>query len=184
MMRTLLLIVGGAALAAALLRRFAGGFVRGNPQVMTGIAVAGLLLVAVAAMRGMQPRLLADPGGVAVVLAVAFAINIALQVMGTLMFVWAGAAEALTAGLVGGNRNVTLAWAAAGMGLPAETELALAMCVFPIFMLPALFRWLIPRPAALFRQRPAVATVGASVIPASGAGLTGAERAAASASGD
>ena len=140
-------------MSAALLRRFAGGFVRGNPQVMTGIAVAGLLLVAVAAMRGMQPRLLADPGGVAVVLAVAFAINIALQALGTLLFVWAGAAEALTAGLVSGNRNVTLAWAAAGMGLPAETELALAMCVFPIFVLPALFRWLIPRPAALFRRR-------------------------------
>jgi hypothetical protein len=32
-------------------------------------------------------------------------------------------------------------------------ELALAMCVFPIFMLPALFGWLIPRPAALFRGR-------------------------------
>jgi ACR3 family arsenite transporter len=125
--------------------------------------VAGLLLVAVAAMRGMQPRLLADPGGVAVVLAVAFGINVALQALGTLLFAWAGAAEALTAGLVGGNRNVTLAWAAAGMGLPAETELALAMCVFPIFMLPALFRWLIPRPAALFRRRPA-----AQAIPASG----------------
>ena len=116
MMWTLLLIVGGAALSAALLRRFAGGFVRGNPQVMTGIAVAGLLLVAVAAMRGMQPRLLADPGGVAVMLAVAFAINIALQALGTLLFLRAGAAEALTAGLVSGNRNVTLAWAAAGMG--------------------------------------------------------------------
>jgi BASS family bile acid:Na+ symporter len=162
MMWTLLLIVGGAALSAALLRRFAGGFVRGNPQVMTGIAVAGLLLVAVAAMRGMQPRLLADPGGVAEVLAIAFGINVALQGLGTLLFVWAGAAEALTAGLVSGNRNVTLAWAAAGMGLPAETELALAMCVFPIFMLPALFRWLIPRPAALLRRRPVAPAIAVS----------------------
>ena len=49
------------------------------------------------------------------------------------------------------------------MGLPAGTELALAMCVFPIFMLPALFRWLIPRPAALLRRRiatPAIAVSG------------------------
>lgn len=163
MMRVLLVIVGGAAAAAMLLRRFAGGFVCGNPQVMTGIAVAGLLLVAVAAMRGMQPRLLADPGGAAAVLALAFGINIALQALGTLLFLRCGASVALTAGLVSGNRNVTLAWAAAGYGLPFDTEIAMAMCIFPIFMLPALFRWLIPQPAELFQR------IEPMTVPAAGA---------------
>lgn len=156
MMANAAAIVLGAALASILLRRFAGGFVRANPQVMTGVAVAGLLLVALASMRGMQPLLLEEPGRVLGVLAVAFAINIALQGLGALLFAGAGPMAALTAGLVCGNRNVTLAWAAAGTGLATDTELGLAMCVFPIFMLPALFRWLIPDPAGLFaRLRPA-----------------------------
>ena len=150
MMLNCVAIVGGAALAATLIRRFAGGFVRANPQVMTGVAVAGLLLVALASMRGMQPLLLADPARVLGVLALAFAINMALQVLGAAIFGAAGAVAALTAGLVSGNRNVTLAWAAAGTALPQDTELGLAMCVFPIFMLPALFRWLVPDPARLF----------------------------------
>jgi len=152
MMRALVLIVGGAAASALLLRRFAGGFVQANPQVMTGIAVAGLLVVGVAAMRGMQPLLLGDPLAVGQLFVLAFVLNIGLQALGALLFLRWGPVVALTAGLVSGNRNVTLAWAAAGMALPAPTELGLAMCVFPIFMLPALFHWLIPDPEAVCRR--------------------------------
>jgi len=48
---------------------------------------------------------------------------------------------------VSGNRNVTLAWAAAGAGLLNHpgVELYLAMSVLPIFMLPAPSRWLVRR---------------------------------------
>jgi hypothetical protein len=63
------------------------------------------------------------------------------------LFTPSGRLRALTVGLVSGNRNVTLAWAAAGPGLMAypEVELFLAMSVFPIFMLPALSRWPVTR---------------------------------------
>ena len=141
----LLLIVGGACLCAALLRRFAGRFVKQNPHAMTGVAVLGLILVAVGAMRGMQAHFLAHPAAVASVLALAFLVNAGFQVLGAALFAASGRLRALTVGLVSGNRNVTLIWAAAGAGLAEqpEAELYVAMSVFPIFMLPAATAWLL-----------------------------------------
>ena len=134
----LLVIVGGACLGAALLRRFAGRFVAANPHAMTGVAVLGLILVAVGAMRGMQGYFLAHPAEVAYALLLAFAVNAGFQALGAALFAGSGALRALTVGLASGNRNVTLAWAAAGAGLAGqpEVELYLAASVFPIFMLP------------------------------------------------
>lgn len=142
MAERLVLIVGGACLGAALLRRCAGRLVAENPHAMTGIAVLGLILVAVGAMRGMRGMFLAHPQEVAQVLVLAFAVNAGFQVLGTALFAAAGMQRALTVGLVSGNRNVTLAWAAAGASLMGQeqVELYLAMSVFPIFMLPALTR--------------------------------------------
>ena len=139
----LVLIVGGACLCATLLKRYAGDFVTRNPHAMTGVAVVGLILVAVGAMRGMQRYFLEHPVEVAGTLALAFLVNAGFQVLGAVLFARLGHLRALTVGLVSGNRNVTLAWAAAGPGLMAypQVELYLAMSVFPIFMLPALSRW-------------------------------------------
>ena len=39
-------------------------------------------------------------------------------------------------GLVSGNRNVTLAWAAGGFILPAPAQEYLAACVIPVLALP------------------------------------------------
>lgn len=142
MAERLLLIVGGACACATLMRRYSRTFVTENPHAMTGIAVAGLILVAIGAMRGMRSYFLAHPREVAGYLAIAFAVNFGFQVIGTLLFARVGRMRALTVGLVSGNRNVTLAWAAAGtsvIGHP-QVELYLAMSVFPIFMLPALTR--------------------------------------------
>lgn len=139
----LVLIVGGACLCATLLKRYAGDFVTRNPHAMAGVAVIGLILVAIGAMRGMQRTFLDHPAEVAGTLALAFLVNASFQVLGAALFVSSGRLRALTIGLVSGNRNVTLAWAAAGPGLVAhpQVELFLAMSVFPIFMLPALTRW-------------------------------------------
>lgn len=143
----LMVIVGGACAAATLLRRHARKFVYGNPHAMTGIAVLGLVLVAVGAMHGMQDMLRADTVQVAFYLLVALLANIGLQVLGTLLFASASRTRALTIGLVSGNRNVTLIWAAIAPGLAAhpKVELYLAMSVIPIFLLPAPSRWLIGR---------------------------------------
>jgi predicted Na+-dependent transporter len=142
MAQRLVLIVGGACLYASLLRRYAGRFVADNPHAMTGIAVLGLILVAIGAMRGMQDILMEQPREVARFLALASLANIGFQALAALLFAPAGRHRALTIGLVSGNRSVTLAWAAAGPSLLAypQVELYLAMSVFPIFMLPALTR--------------------------------------------
>jgi predicted Na+-dependent transporter len=147
------LIVGGAAGAAFLLRRFAGRWVADNPNAMTGIAVLGLLLVAVGAMRGMRDQILEAPLQAALLLAVAFLANAGFQVVGALLF--SGVMErsrALTVGLVSGNRNITLIWSAAAPFLADRpgVELLLAMGVFPIFMLPAATRRIL---AVLMRRR-------------------------------
>jgi BASS family bile acid:Na+ symporter len=149
------LIVGGAAGASWLLRRFAGRWVAANPNAMTGIAVLGLLLVAVGAMDGMRDQILAAPGRAGLLLGLAFLANAGLQAAGALLFGAMDRTRALTVGLVSGNRNVTLVWAAAAPFLADRpgVELFLAMAVFPIFMLPAVTRRLLP---ALQRGAPPV----------------------------
>jgi predicted Na+-dependent transporter len=159
----LLLIVGGACACAVLLRRYAGRFVTENPHAMTGIAVLGLILVAIGAMRGMRDYFFAHPQEVANCVALAFTVNAGFQGLGAVLFAPAGRAPALTVGLVSGNRNVTLAWAAASASLigQQQVELYLAASVLPIFMRPALTR---PVVAWLLRSSPSalIAPGGAS----------------------
>ena len=134
----LMTIVGGAFVCALLLRRFAHEAVNRNPHAMTGIAVVGLLVVGVGAMQGMQMRFLQEPRHVMEVLAIAFAANVAFQLLGAAVFARCTRIDALTVGFLSGNRNVTLIWAAAAPALASqpEIELYVAMSVFPIFMLP------------------------------------------------
>jgi predicted Na+-dependent transporter len=139
MAQVLLLIVGGACFGATLMRRYAGSFVRDNPDAMTGIAVVGLILVAIGAMRGMQVHFLANPWEALLFLGIAFMANAGFQVIGALLFSGLDQPRALAVGLVSGNRNVTLIWAAAGASIASHPaiEAYLAMSVLPIFMLPA-----------------------------------------------
>jgi ACR3 family arsenite transporter len=131
-------VVGAAALVAAAMRRFAAAFVVANPQAMTGISVLGLIVVAMGAMQGMQPQLAHHLGAVATVLVIAFAMNAGFQAIGAALFARHGMADALTVGLMSGNRNVTLVWVAVlpWLSQMPGVEIYLAAAVFPIFMLP------------------------------------------------
>jgi predicted Na+-dependent transporter len=148
----LFLIVGGACACATLPRRYAGRFVAQNPHAMTGVAVLGLILVAIGAMRGIRTYFVAHPQEVVNCVVLAFAVNAGFQGLGAVLFASAGRLRALTVGLVSGNRNVTLAWAAASASLMGQqqVELYFAASVLPIFMLPALTR---PAVARLLRPR-------------------------------
>jgi predicted Na+-dependent transporter len=57
----LLLLVGGSAVSAYVVKRFAAGFVRDNPDAMTGIAVFALVLAGTGSMAGMQHYFFARP---------------------------------------------------------------------------------------------------------------------------
>jgi BASS family bile acid:Na+ symporter len=135
-------IVGGAALTAWLLRRLAGRWVAQNPQAMTGICVLGLLLLGLGAMRGLGEEIVAAPERALLLLGLALLANAALQVAGAMVFAGLGRRRALAVGLVSGNRNTALVWAAAAPLLVDRpvVELTLAMTIIAIFIMPALTR--------------------------------------------
>ena len=138
LMTRMAVVVGGAALAAGALRRFAGAAVRANGNAVTGISVLGLIVVAIGAMHGMQLQMARHLSDVAFALIVACALNAGFQLLGAALFARQGASDALTVGLMSGNRNVTLVWVALMPWLAAMpgVELYLAASMFPIFMLP------------------------------------------------
>lgn len=150
----LFVIVGGALAVAALLRRYAGRFVAENPDAMIGVTVLGLAIVAVGGMDGIRALIVASPELVLGALAASFAVNLGFQVLGLVLFAEQGPLRALTLGLVSGNRNVTLIWAALGGSLAAHpaTELYLAMSLVWIFLMPALIKWPVRRLLRIWRE--------------------------------
>jgi hypothetical protein len=157
----LTVFVGGAAACSWLLQRYAGASVRANPHAMTGVSVVGLIVVAVGAMHGMDQQIRTDPLGALEILMLALSMNILLQIAGAALFFHGGQVRSLTIGLVSGNRNVTLVWAAATPFLAAHpgAELFLAMSVFPIFILPLAMKRSLPwvRSMAKILDRPKIA---------------------------
>lgn len=131
-------VVVGAGIVAALLRRFAGGFVQANPQTMTGVSVLGLIVFAIGAMQGMVPQLTRHLDEVALALGVAFAFNAGFQALGAALFAGNGGTDAMTVGLLSGNRSVALVWVAVlpWLAKMPDVEVYLAAAAFPIFMLP------------------------------------------------
>ena len=144
MLGRIVAVIGAAVVVAALLRRFAGAFVARNPSAMTGVSVVGLITVAIGAMHGMPQLVLGHGMQTLQLMGLAFAVNVGFQLVGCVLFSRLGIADALTVGLVSGNRNVTLVWVVVAPwldGLPM-VEAYLAASVFPIFMLPLLTKWL------------------------------------------
>ena len=157
MLGRIVAVTGAAAGTAFALRRFAGAFVARNPSAMTGVSVVGLLTVAIGAMHGMPGHVLGHGVQALQLMALAFAVNIGFQLVGFVLFSRLGVADALTVGLVSGNRNVTLVWVVVAPwlgGLPL-VEVYLAASVFPIFMLPLVAKMLMARwPTPAYRLKP------------------------------
>ena len=135
-------IVSGAAVAAIVIRRLNGNFLRNNPHALTGFSVFGLLVTAASAMRGMQDRLFTHPCHVLTFFSLAVVVNLACHIGSSLLFSSGGWSRALAVGLVSGNRNVSLLWAAAAsfVAVNPDVELFLAMSALAIFTLPACWR--------------------------------------------
>ena len=73
--------------------------------------------------------------------------NFGLCVLATLTFARMGLQTAGTIGLVSGNRNVTLVWAAASFGLPSLAEGYVAACVIPVLALPLIVKLCLKLPS-------------------------------------
>jgi predicted Na+-dependent transporter len=141
----LLLLIGGSAFTAYLVRRFAAGFVRDNPDAMTGFSVFSLVLAGTGSMAGMQSYFFARPVVTLELLALAYALNFGFQCAGTLIFWRSARNAALTAGLISGTRTITLAWVVLGTSILPLANVFFGVGMVAKYTAPALTKWLIAR---------------------------------------
>jgi BASS family bile acid:Na+ symporter len=144
----LALLIGGCVLSAVVVRRLLGEMLLTRLRSPFDAASVVLLLIfAVAIMDGVSTLLAQDPWHVLRFIVAAFAANVVLQLLGTLVTAAMGRRAALTVGFASGNRNMGLLLAV----LPADSAPAVllffALAQLPIYMLPAVLgpayrRWL------------------------------------------
>jgi len=150
------LIVGGCfALAWLLRRRLSLAWIARHTEPLDGLSVLGLLLFAIAIMDGLTAKLLEQPAFVLGTMAAVYALNVGLQALGSLAFLWCGRRAALTLGLCSGNANLGVLLAALADRATPELLVYVATAQLPIYTLPVLqrrlYRWWLDdaaRPAA------------------------------------
>ncbi len=142
LMTRLALVVGLPLVLSILIRRLAGpARLARYGRSVDGAVVLLVVLYGFGVMDGMAARILADPLWVAGGTLLAFLGNFGLNALTALVFQPLGGARvALAAGLLSGNRNMSLYIAV----LPATTHpdilLFFALCQFPLFLSPILLR--------------------------------------------
>ena len=143
------LLIGGAFVAALIVRRWLGTRRLAEMAVpLDGSIVLIMLIFAIAIMDGVTARLIDEPGKVALWIAAAFVANPLLQLAGALAFAWLGRSRALTIGLMSGNCNMGLLLATLPATGNSDVLLFFALAQLPIYMLPALLRPIYRRAAA------------------------------------
>ncbi len=142
----LFLILAGSALVAAAIRRGAGqAWVERQRERIDGLNVILLFVFAVAVLGNVPARTLSEPGSVAGLTVLGFALALAVAAVSALMFFPAGRGRALAIGLAAANRNMGLMLAATGGALGDLTWLYFGLAQFPIYLLPALLKPLAKR---------------------------------------
>jgi ACR3 family arsenite transporter len=162
-------IIGVAALVAFAALRFRQTLIPILPdqRAATGVAVVGLIIVGLATSQGVQTHWGSNPARFEEMLAAAIATNFGVSALAALVFSGLGLQMAGTIGLVSGNRNVTLAWAAASFGLPPLAEGYVAACVIPVLALPLIVKLCTALPSFVGRFVPQASGSAPSVNPRS-----------------
>ena len=133
------LLVGIAYLGALLLRRWLGPRrIKASAESIDGAIVLLMLVFAIAIMDGVSETIRLRPGTVLLWIGAAFVANPLLQVLGAACFAFTGRRQALTLGLLSGNRNMGLILAAMPPGADRDILLFFALAQLPMYMLPAL----------------------------------------------
>jgi bile acid:Na+ symporter, BASS family len=145
LMSRLALFVGGAFVAALIVRWLAGRTrIERAAAPISGVAVLMLILFGIGVVDGLTETILARPGHALVFLVAAFVANFALQVIGGIVsWLLARAGlfdrqQALTIALASGNRNLAVLVAVLGAAADADLYLFLAVNQFPMYFVPAL----------------------------------------------
>jgi bile acid:Na+ symporter, BASS family len=141
----LVVLIGGACVAAIAVKRLAGDFVRANPEAITGIAVLAMFLAGMGSMRGMQAHLLSQPAMSLEFVVMAYLLLFGAEIGGTLLFWRYGRTAALTAGLISGTRTITLAWVVLGNHVTPLADLFLAASMVAKYTAPGLTKSLLAR---------------------------------------
>jgi BASS family bile acid:Na+ symporter len=139
-------ILGGAILAATLIRRLAGAAaIARHKQVIDGFNILVLLVFVSAVMGTVAASFWADPAGVFLLTVFAFVIFGVLLGATALVFRKAGPERALALGLMASQRNMGLMLAGTDGVLPGLTWLYFALAQFPIYLSPQLLKSLVRR---------------------------------------
>lgn len=132
-------ILGGAFLAAYVLRRWLGNErIANNKATTDGISVLLLILFGITAMDGVTARAIREPLLVGALSLLAFAVAIGLYALTALIFWREGLKKSLALGFSSAHRNMGVMVAAAGSGLPELTWIYFAVAQFPIYLVPML----------------------------------------------
>ncbi|HEX2137802.1 MAG TPA: Na+-dependent transporter [Microvirga sp.] len=146
LIQRLVILIGGATLAAALLRVGLGeARIRAHKAHFDGVGVVMYFLFAVAAMDGVLAAALTDPGRVARFLVIAFAISMGGFGAAMLLLRTLRPADRLVLGYGTGQRNMGLLIAALGAATPDTTFLFFALAQFPIYLMPQIVKPLASR---------------------------------------
>lgn len=135
------LLIGGAALAASLIRWWLGPQRQARAEpTFDALNVFFMTLFAVAAMDSVTDTMIARPWHVTGLIALTAALSVGCLAAATLLFWKAGANAAATFGFSNGNRNMALVLGALAGNVPADTWLFFAVAQFPIYLLPLLLK--------------------------------------------
>ncbi len=142
----LLLLIGGAALVASLIRHRAGqAWVARQAAALDGLAVVALLAFGLAVMDGVALTAWREPGFALACLVATFALALGLMLTGTLLFLGCGRRTAGTIGLLSGFNNFGVVVAAMGAAATDATVVYLGIAQFPIYLLPLILKPLLLR---------------------------------------
>ncbi len=151
----LVVLIGGAALVATLVRRRLGeARLRRRAPLVDGIAVLAMLVFGLAVMDGVTMAALTRPGFTLTALAVVFALAIGLNLAGTLLFAPFGRRLAMTVGLMSGFKNFGVVVAAMGAAADDLTVVFLGLVQFPIYLMPVALRMVARRRLAREGETP------------------------------
>lgn len=141
LIRRLLLLIGGAVVAAGLLRWILGeARIRAHKASFDGLGVVMYFVFAVAAMDGVLAAAVATPWRVASFLGLAFAMSIAGFGLSMLLLRTLPMSDRFVLGYATGQRNMGLLVAALGASTPDTTFLFFALAQFPIYMMPQIVK--------------------------------------------
>jgi hypothetical protein len=137
----LVLMLAGAACIALAIRAVAGrDWVERQALRIDGLSVIALLGFALALMGGVLENAIANPLLVLGLLALAFAVTLALSALTALVFLRTGIGNDLALAHASGSRNMGLMLAAAAGAVPELVWLYTALAQIPIYVLPMLLK--------------------------------------------